>query len=233
MNDATPPSPDPPDKPAAPHRPAPPPEDGAGEELQAILRQAAEGDEAAWTQIVERFSRRVYGLLLKRCGDRELAEELTQITFVKVVTKLGADAGYEEQGKFKAWLFRVAMNNLRDEMRRRGRQAMPMDMSGGASGRGDEASAWAAAEAGHVERGPWTPAGPLEQVDQAEQVVLLREAIKTLPDQDQELLYLRHTAGLTFPEIAATLKQPLGTVLARGHRAIGKLRKILTQEDDE
>ena len=123
------------------------------------------------------------------------------------------------------------MNKLRDEMRRRGRQAKTMDMSPAATASSnDAASGWAAAEQGVIAGGPSMPDAPLEQLDRAEQVDLLRQAIATLPEADQEVLHLRHTAGLSFAQIAEALDQPLGTVLARGHRALGKLKKLMNPE---
>lgn len=195
------------------------------------LSAAASGDSEAWALLVRRYTGRVYGLLYKQCRDSELAEELTQETFVKIVQKLTTQDGYREQGKFEPWLFRIAMNNLRDEMRRRRRQARPMDMSPTAtSGRSEIPSAWATAQGGVVAGGPWQPDQPFDQMDRAEQVKLLRQAIATLPDADQEVLHLRHTAGLSFTQIAEALNQPLGTVLARGHRALGKLKKRMNPE---
>ena len=68
---------------------------------------------------------------------------------------------------------------------------------------------------------------PLERVELADEVVRLRAALGKLSEADREVLHLRHTAGLSFPEIAETLEEPLGTVLARGHRALKKLRKLM------
>jgi RNA polymerase sigma-70 factor (ECF subfamily) len=191
-------------------------------DLPPTLRAAASGDGPAWEALVAAYSGRVYGLLVKQCGDRELAEELTQATFVKLVDKLTDMAGYEERGRFESWLFRIAMNKLRDEARRRKRQARPMDMGPGPS-RQDAPSAAATLRAGSDEG----QAGerPIDVLDRAEQVEQLRSAIAELPEADQEVLHLRHTAGLNFAQIAETLDQPLGTVLARGHRALGKLKK--------
>jgi len=196
--------------------------------LNQLLGSAAEGDANAWRQIVEAYSRRVYGLLVRQCGDRDLAEEITQATFVKVVSHIGR---YREQGKFEPWLFRIAMNRLRDEMRRRKRQARSMDMSGG---RSEEDGQWAAVEDKVVDRGgPGKIAeDPQERVSRLEQVERLKQAIRELGPADQEILHLRHTAGLSFAQIAQTLDEPLGTVLARGHRALGKLRKMLDESDE-
>lgn len=197
--------------------------------LDQTLRAAADGDSQAWAQLVSAYSGRVFGLIYKQCRDRELAEEIAQDTFVKVVQKLTTD-GYDERGKFEPWLFRIAMNKLRDEMRRRQRQAKTMDMSPAATASSnDQASGWAAAESGVIS-GPSQPDAPLDQLDRAEQVGLLKRAIAALPEADREVLHLRHTAGLSFSQIAETLDQPLGTVLARGHRALGKLKKTMNPQ---
>ena len=196
----------------------PPPESW----LSGTVARAAAGDAAAWRALVEAYSGRVYGLMVHHCGDRDLAEELTQAAFVKVFEKLGdpagAGGGYEEQGRFEAWLFRIAMNKLRDEMRRRRRHATPTDLG--------PASVAAAGLTGGDSAGA-VGEDPAAVVDRAEDVQRLRDAVARLPEADREVLLLRHTVGLSFKQIAETLDQPLGTVLARAHRALGKLRKLM------
>jgi len=209
-------------------------------DVPRMLRLAAAGDADAWSAIVVEYTGRVYGLLLRQCGDRELAEELTQDTFVKVVTKLGDAEGYEERGRFESWLFRIASNRLRDEMRRRKRQARPIGGAGsdradaaGAGSGGGGGGGWAAVE-GAITRDAGRTApdrgdDPLEAITRAEQVALMQAAVAQMSAADQEILHLRHTAGLSFAQIAESLDQPLGTVLARGHRALKKLRAALEQ----
>ena len=196
-----------------------------------LLRRAADGDAAAWEALVRAYTGRLYGLLLSQCRDPELSEELTQATFVKVVQQLkpGRDpgsvddrAGYREQGRFEPWLFRVAMNGLRDEMRRRKRQATPTDLSGPAAAGGSALKLWAAPD----NRSGAPGEDPAQAVARGEELEWLREAVATLPEADRAVLHLRHTARLSFKEIAETLGEPLGTVLARGHRALGKLKKL-------
>ena len=187
---------------------------------QHSLSMAADGDPQAWREIVDAFSPRVYALLLRQCGDRELAEELTQQTFVKLVSQL-ARRRYEEQGKFESWLFRIATNGLRDEIRRRRRQARPMDFTAGDGNDGRDRIAE-----------PVSPdaQNPFEGASRAEQIELLRRAVAQLSEVDQQILNLRHTAGLSYVQIAEVLDEPLGTVLARGHRALGKLRRKMTSQ---
>ena len=173
------------------------------------LRAASDGDAEAWRGLIDAYAGRLYALIYRRCGDRELAEEITQATFVKVVSKLG---DYRELGKFEAWLFRIAINGLRDEMRRRKRQALSVDFGGGGQDAASQRSA--------------VPL-PLDLVDQEERLALVRRAVASLPEADREILELRYTGELTFAQIAEVLDEPLGTVLARGHRALKKLREML------
>jgi len=71
---------------------------------------------------------------------------------------------------------------------------------------------------------------PDARMDEQEEHAQLHDAIAQLPDADREVLYMRYTAELSFAQIAETLDQPLGTVLARSHRALKKLRAILEEK---
>ncbi len=183
--------------------------------LERTVREAAGGDAEAWAVLVRTYTPRVFALLLRQCRDRDLAEELTQATFVKLVEHIER---YSEQGRFEAWLFRVAVNNLRDELRRRERQAVA---AGGGGGQND------AGVSSALEQAATVADTPLEVMVHNEQCQAVRRAVDTLPPTDREILHLRFTAGLSFAGIAAALGQPLGTVLARNHRAVGKLRALL------
>jgi RNA polymerase sigma-70 factor (ECF subfamily) len=175
--------------------------------LEAMLRQAAQGDQEAWREIVNTYSPRVFGLLRAQCNSADLAEEVAQSTFVTVASKINS---YTELGKFEPWVFRIAMNRLRDEMRRRKRQARAM-----------ESEALAAL--------PDRAQRPGQPEDRAEPVELaaLRAALGQLSEADQMIIHLRHHGGLSFKQIAEILDQPLGTVLAKQHRALKKLAEIL------
>jgi RNA polymerase sigma-70 factor (ECF subfamily) len=175
------------------------------DQLALIVRSAGDGDEAAWKTLVEAYSPRVFALVRAQCRDEELAEEITQSTFCTIATKL---ADYDEVGRFESWLMRIAMNRLRDEMRRRKRHARP------------------ASESTLVGL-----AGEVDPPDRADDHGLpegdLRTAIERLPDADREILYLRHVGGLSFKQLAEALETPMGTLLARHHRALKKVREML------
>lgn len=208
------------------------------EGLDTTLKMAARGDQAAWRTIVEAYGPRVFGLLRAQCGDADLAEEIAQSTFCTVAAKLGGDeaeGGYVEQGRFESWLFCIAMNRLRDEMRRRRRHASTGRGGGALSADADEAR-WDWSPGGPPRRGSggaaavgsdaaevYTTPGP----ERDEQIAALRQAIARMSPADRQILELRHLAGLSFKQIAEILEEPLGTVLARQHRALAKLRDLI------
>lgn len=185
-----------------PGPPAPAPTDD--HDLGAILAQAAGGDDDAWRQLVDRYARRVHALARSRLRREDLAEEITQSVFATIAIKL-AEGGYEEKGRFEAWLFRVAMNRVRDEARRGGRQAGPVDPA-------------------QLDESPNhdSPSGA-----DPEELAALRQAITHLSDGDREVVELRHHGQMSFKTIAQYLGEPVGTVLARHHRALRKLRDLL------
>lgn len=175
--------------------------------MQALLRRAAGGDSDAWKAIVGEFAPRVFGLLRAQCHDSELSEEIAQSTFCTLAAKIGE---YVESGRFESWVFRIAMNRLRDEMRRRARHARSMD---------SEPMAAAA-----VARGRSAPS-----VADGEIHDKLARAMARLSEVDREIIELRHTGGLSFKALSDFYGEPVGTLLARHHRALRKLRALLEE----
>ncbi len=179
------------------------------QEFQAVLQRAAAGDQDAWRIVVEAFSPRVFALVRSQCGDAELAEEITQSAFCTIASKL---ASYTEVGRFEQWIFRIAMNRLRDEMRRRKRHARPVEETTLTSLAGADESEGPAA------------------YDESGMLAKLRQALTSLPEADQRIIHMRHFGELSFRQIADILDQPIGTVLARQHRALKKLRDLMGGE---
>jgi RNA polymerase sigma-70 factor (ECF subfamily) len=184
--------------------PSPPTGGPIGIATADLVARLARGDEAAWRGLVDRHSGPVFGFVRAQCGDPELAEEITQSAFATVAAKL---AGYVERGAFESWLFRIAMNRLRDEMRRRKRHAV-------------------AIEGGTLAELAGRPAPGGGGVEPAVRTALV-DAIASLGESDREVITLRHVGGMSFQQMADTLGEPLGTLLARHHRALRKLRDFL------
>lgn len=176
------------------------------EPIASVLLRAAGGDASAWRRVVDAYAPRIFALVCSQCRDEELAEEITQSTFCTVVNKLG---GYTERGKFEAWIFRIAVNRLRDEMRRRRRQALPIEET--------KLSAMVPADAGDDDRA------------EASELRELEEALAQLAPADRLIVDLRHTGGMSFKQLSEFLEEPLGTLLARHHRALHKLRTLIEE----
>lgn len=178
-------------------------ENQSSEDLAPLLRAAAAGSDAAWREVVSRYARRVFALARSRCRDSNVAEEITQSVFATIALKMGGGE-YTELGRFESWLFRVAANRIRDYIRRLKHRPE--------SGRTDLLDARASADRRETE---------------TDEVVRLRNAMESLTESDREVVELRHHGGLSFKQMADVLSEPVGTLLARHHRALRKLRDIL------
>lgn len=179
------------------------------EGLTALLERAATGEDGAWSELVSIYGRRIFALARSRLSSQEAAEEVTQSVFVTVARKV-TGGEYRESGRFEAWLFRVAMNRVRDEIRRRRRSIVESN--------------------GHDPELTFSTDQPGVS---AEDVNALRAALATLSDADREIIELRHHGQLSFREIADLTGEPMGTLLARHHRALRKLRDLMEASADE
>ncbi|MDA1008547.1 MAG: RNA polymerase sigma factor [Planctomycetota bacterium] len=171
-----------------------------------VVRAAAAGDSLAWERIVHEYVPRLIGFCRSKGLSPENAEEIAQSTMVRVVAHLGA---YAERGRFEPWLFRIALNLIVDEGRRARRHATPTDP--------EQLIAFAGGDSS-VHEGSIR-----EEVDEAR----LDRALDALTDAERTVLDLRYGGGLGFRAIADVLDEPMGTLLARHHRALGKLRDHL------
>lgn len=177
-------------------------------DLPALLASARRGEGDAWATLVSLYARRVYAFARSKRLSPDDAEEIAQSVFATVSIKVQRGE-YDERGSFESWLFQIAANRVRDRLRKARRGAAAMDTlrdAADAPGRSTRREEEAEHDAGlHV----------------------LRIALADLPDADREVVELRHHAGMSFKHIAAMLEQPLGTVLARHHRALRKLRDAI------
>lgn len=186
--------------------------------LDDLLQRARRQDPAALSKLVELYSPRVFGLLYRLTGTRDAAEDLLQETFLRVVRMIGQ---YEHLGKFESWLFRIAANVARDRARRLGRRP-EVDLPAGAP---DDRDMPIVADPGADSENPH------DRVVRSEDRQRLADELQRLPEIHREIILLRHYADMSFQEIADLLGIPLGTALARAHRALRRLRSELTDED--
>jgi len=159
------------------------------------------------------FAPRVYGLLLRLVGRPDVAEDLMQETMLRAYRSFDT---YRPEGKFRAWIFRIAVNLARDWIRRRRREpSTSIEAEGDPLGRGTPAA--------HLP--------PDARMDRGERARLVEQAMARLPEADRQILLMRYYGELPFKDIARATGEPLGTVLARAHRALAKLGNLIPEDE--
>lgn len=176
-----------------------------------LVRGALDGSEWAFHEIVLRYQRPIYGLIVRMVRDPARAEELAQDTFVKAFRALHT---YDVQRKFSAWLLTIAHHVAIDELRKGSLKVQSLDETtdDGPQGRefADKASA--------------TPAAIVER---AELAAALQTAIGHLRPEYREVVTLRYEQDLDYDEIADVTGLPMGTVKSSLHRARKELAEHL------
>jgi RNA polymerase sigma-70 factor (ECF subfamily) len=189
---------------------------------QEVVRHAVIGREAAYRELIRRYQRPVFSLVYRMVRDRELAEDLAQETFVKV---LNAIDSYRPEYRFSSWIFKIANNAAIDHLRRRGLDTLSLDGS-------PHAETPDAIEATSLQIGD-SAESALDEVANRELGAQIEEAINQLRPEYRSCIILRHIEGRPYEEIAEILDLPLGTVKTYIHRARNELRILLadTRED--
>lgn len=181
-----------------------------------VVRLAQQGRELAFRELVRRYERPVFSLVFRMVRDRELAEDLSQDAFIKVLNHIDR---YSPEFKFSSWLFKIANNVAIDHLRRRRIDTISMDGSPNASSASE-------IEASTIELGS-DQESALDEMEAKELGSSIERAIGSLRPEYRSCIMLRHVEGRSYEEIAATLDLPLGTVKTYIHRARHELRKAL------
>lgn len=183
---------------------------------QDVVARARDGEESAYRELVRRYERPVFSLIYRMVRDREIAEDLSQETFIKV---LNAIASYRPEFKFSSWVFKIANNTAIDHLRRKELDTLSLEGS-------PHAATPEAIEATALQLGT-ERASPLDNVSSRELGGEIESAINRLRPEYRSCILLRHVEGRAYEEIAEILGLPLGTVKTYIHRARNELRVML------
>ncbi len=179
---------------------------------QELIRQYLRGSEAAFQKLILRHKNRVYTYIFMLVKDEHLAEDVFQDTFIKVINTLKRGK-YNEEGKFLPWVMRIAHNLVIDHYRKKNK--MPI-VDGGEHF--DILSTIKRTDMNAEEN------LILSQIHQD-----LRCLVDQLPREQQEVVRLRHFAGLSFKDIAEQTGVSINTALGRMRYALINLRKLMEE----
>jgi RNA polymerase sigma-70 factor, ECF subfamily len=170
-----------------------------------LLEAIARGNREAFESLYHRYARTVFGLALRRLGDRDRAEEAVQETFTAVWRS--ARSYRADRGPGAPWLYAVARNAIVDRFRTRGEPVTD------------------------VPDAPSHEAGPDEAAEAEWVAWRVHRALEELPPTERQVLELAYWSGLSQSEVASFLAIPLGTVKTRTRSALSRLNGVLEGED--
>lgn len=172
------------------------------------------GNEKALEVLIQKHQSKIFGFINSKIGDRDLANDIFQDTFIKVIHTFKANK-YNEEGKFLPWVMRISHNLVIDHFRREKRMRMQRDS--------DDFSIFdfIMDESPIIEK-----ALIKDQIDESIQVL-----IEGLPDDQKEVLCMRIYQDLSFKEIAEQTDVSINTALGRMRYALINLRKVIEQRD--
>jgi RNA polymerase sigma-70 factor (ECF subfamily) len=186
-----------------------------------LVSLAQEGREAAYRELIRRYERPVFSLIYRMVRDREVAEDLSQDSFIKVLNHIDR---YRPEFKLSSWLFKIANNVAIDHLRKRHLETVSMDGS-------PHAATASEIEATQLEIAAQQETA-LEEMEAKEIGSAIERAISSLRPEYRSCIMLRHVEGRSYEEISALLDLPLGTVKTYIHRARHQLREALEDTRD-
>jgi RNA polymerase sigma-70 factor, ECF subfamily len=190
------------------------------EEDAALVARVVAGDSRAFDQLFDNHYSRIYNFVAHLIDDRDAAEDIAQMVFVRVYRVIGA---LRDRRAFLQFAYRVAVTWVRDRARRARRKP------------------WVSLRdmLRHVTSSDRTMPEPAEFADRTLDPSYIVEhfslasalgaAIAELPDEFREVIVLHHIEGLDVAQIAEVIKAPVGTVKSRLGRARGRLRTVLRE----
>lgn len=188
---------------------------------ELLLVEIAAGNQLAFNEIFDRYSKQIYNFINKQVVEHESVEDLVQEVFLRVYKSA---RNFDPEKKFSSWIYKIALNEVKRHWKRAAaRQTYSLNQP-----LGDEGGDSERADLIRDERD--TPDLTTEKVMFSKD---LRELIDRLPEKQKTVVLLKVYNELTFEEIAEICDCPLSTVLSRMRYAVSKLRRWLGIDDVE
>ena len=184
-------------------------------EDQELIDMFMEGDEQSIKVLFSRHKSRVYTYIYLQVKDRELAEDIFQDTFIKVIKSL-RKGKYTEKGIFLSWVVRIAHNLIIDFFRREKHLKITST---------DQA------ETDLFNSPKYSESNIEDRMIQNRIDQEIRQLINELPDDQKEVILLRHYGDMSFKEIADQTGVSINTALGRMRYALINLRKMIEERN--
>jgi RNA polymerase sigma-70 factor (ECF subfamily) len=175
------------------------------EDSQLIL--AAQKNPALFQTLYDRWAVPVYQYFYHRTGEMASAEDLTSQLFPAAYQALSR---YQHRGHFAAWLFTIAHNLAREHYRQMGHE-VPLEMAQNLA----------------------SPSDPAAEYAKEDEIRYLVRLVRSMPDEEQELIRLRYVANLSFADMAIVLGKSEGAIKKSLYRLQARLQSRLEQNHDE
>ena len=182
---------------------------------EILIKKFQEGDVGAYNQLVNRFKDRLLNFIYRFVNDLDLAEDLVQDTLLKLYTHKDS---YQEIAKFSTWLYTIAANLARTELRKKKRRKT---FSVTELSRDDREFIIASSDV-----------DPSEDLSSQNFEKSVQRALAELPDDFKTIIILRDIQELSYDEISKIVKVPMGTVKSRINRGRVKLQQLLKKKGE-
>lgn len=180
---------------------------------QQLIKNYRNGNEACFEMLLKRYKSKVFTTIFLIVNDRYIAEDIFQETFIKVLKTLKSEK-YTEEGKYLPWVMTIARNLSIDYFRKTSKMPKMVNSSG--------EDVFKNLQIFDDSRE--------EQIIQNQNEAKVRELIKLLPKEQQEVLVLRHYGDLSFKEISKITKVSINTALGRMRYALQNLRRMIEEK---
>jgi RNA polymerase sigma-70 factor (ECF subfamily) len=179
-----------------------------------LIQRFIKGEQSCFEQIIHRHKNKVYSYISLYIRDQALADDLFQDTFMKVIQSVKAGK-YYDNGKFLSWVMRIAHNLIIDHFRRVKQMNTVSNDDYESDIFNSRKLADATVEDDMIKR----------QIQKD-----VRKMISLLPEDQREVVILRHYAGLSFKEIAGITDVSINTALGRMRYALINMRKLMEEK---
>jgi RNA polymerase sigma-70 factor (ECF subfamily) len=190
-----------------------------------LVRAVAAGSEDALGALYDRHAAGVHAIAYRLTGDRGIAEEVVQETFLALWNRAEAfDPGVASLG---TWLRSIARNRAVDRLRAAGRRVQLVALPGGTEDEGGSSTLDRLDPDLAVFGGAMRDPDPVMAAEAGDTRAALADALAVMPDEERTVILLAYQHELSQSEIAERLGWPLGTVKTRTRRALARLRSVL------